>query len=386
MTWSRSIRRSRVSRRLVLSIVVGGLVGACGPSSPQRTEPAAAPADSASATTASPATLVPVPSLTAAQQQAAEAFYRGKTVRIIVGSGAGGGFDSTARIVSRHLATHIPGAPTVIVENMPGGGGLVAANHLFFAAPKDGTVIGIFHEAQVLNQLIGAEGVRFDLRKFNWLGSSFVTPNVCLVRSDAPVTAFKDMIGNPQATAVGGTGPGSSTYDFPRVLAAATGANLKAVAGYPTTGDVRLGLERGELQGMCLGLETAQSTLAQWLETHYVRVVVQNGSTRHKDLPDVPLAADFAKDEPSRQLLRVVDGGGAMAKAFTLPPGVDADRVQVMRAALLSTYNDPVFLAEAKTMKLAFEPKTAAEIAQVLDQVLSTPPDIVARYKQISEP
>jgi len=241
-------------------------------------------------------------------------FYQGKTVSIIVGSGAGGGFDTTARLVARHIGRHIPGAPTPIVVNMPGGGGLVAANHVFSAAPKDGTVIGLFHEAQVMNQLTGGEGVNFDLRQFNWLGSSYDDPNVCIVRTDAPVTTFKDMIGRPMPIAVGGTGPGSNTYDAPRVLGAATGANLKAVAGYPTTNDVRVGVERGEIQGMCLGWESVQSASGDWLKDGYARVFVQNGTARHKDLQDVPLALEFAKDDDSKTLLHLVDAPGAMAK------------------------------------------------------------------------
>ena len=269
---------------------------------------------------------------------------------------------------------------------MPGGGGLVAANHMFNAAPKDGTVIGLFHEAQVMNQLTGGEGVQFDLRQFNWLGSSYVDPNVCLVRTDAPVTTFKDMIGRATPIAVGGTGPGSNTYDAPRVLAAATGANLKAVAGYPTTNDVRIGVERGEIQGMCLGWESVRSASSQWLEDKYALVFVQNGTTRHKDLPDVPLALEFAKDEDSRTLLRLVDAPGAMAKPFALPPGVDASRVQVMRSALSATYQDPAFLEEARAMKLEFQPKTPTEIQQVLNEVLATPPDIAAKYRQIIQP
>ena len=137
-------------------------------------------------------------------------FYRGRTVSIIVGSGAGGGFDTTARLVARHIGKHIPGNPTVIVVNMPGGGGLVAANHVFSAAPKDGTVIGLFHEAQMMSQLTGGEGVAFDLRQFNWLGSSYDDPNVCIVRTDAPVTSFKEMVGRGTPIAVGGTGPGQT--------------------------------------------------------------------------------------------------------------------------------------------------------------------------------
>jgi tripartite-type tricarboxylate transporter receptor subunit TctC len=312
-------------------------------------------------------------------------FYRGRTVSIVVGSGAGGGFDTTARLVSRHIARHIPGTPTVIVVNMPGGGGLVAANHVFSAAAKDGTVVGLFHEAQMMNQLTGGEGVNFDLREFNWLGSSYDDPNVCLVRADVHVT-FKDLIGRSMPIAVGGTGPGSNTYDAPRVLAAATGANIRAVAGYPTTNDVRVGVERGEIQGMCLGWESVQSASGEWLKNGYAKVIVQNGVTRLPDLPNVPLALEFAKDEASRTLLRLVDAPAEMAKPFALPPGVDPARVQMLRDALQATFRDPVFLEEAKVMNLEFQPKTADQIQQILNQVLATPSHIAASYRHIIQP
>jgi tripartite-type tricarboxylate transporter receptor subunit TctC len=313
-------------------------------------------------------------------------FYRGQTVSIVVGSGAGGGFDTTARLVARHIGRHIPGEPTVIVVNMPGGGGLVAANHVFSAAAKDGTIVGLFHEAQVMNQVTHGEGVQFDLRQFNWLGSSYDDPNVCIVRADAPVTTFKEMIGRGMPIAVGGTGPGSNTYDAPRVLAAATGANIKAVAGYPTTNDVRVGVERGEIQGMCLGWESVQSASGEWLKDGYAKVFVQNGAERHPDLIDVPLALEFAKDEDSKTLLRLVDAPGAMAKPFALPPGVDPARVAIMRAALAATYGDQMFLEEAQAMHLAFQPKTPEQIQQILTEVLATPPAMAAKYRQIIQP
>lgn len=325
-------------------------------------------------------------STTPAGQSPAADFYRGKTVSIIVGSGAGGGFDTTARLVARHIGKHIPGSPTVIVVNMPGGGGLVAANHVFSAAAKDGTVIGLFHEAQMMNQLTGGEGVNFDLRQFNWLGSSYDDPNVCIVRTDAPASAFTAMIGRAAPIAVGGTGPGSNTYDAPRVLAAATRANLKAVAGYPTTNDVRIGVERGEIHGMCLGWESVKSASGSWLQEGYAKVFVQNGTARHKDLPDVPLAMEFARDEQSKILLRLVDAPGAMAKPFTLPPGVDPGRVAVMRTALSATYRDQAFLEEARAMQLEFQPKDAAQIQQILNEVLATPPEVAARYREIIQP
>jgi tripartite-type tricarboxylate transporter receptor subunit TctC len=269
---------------------------------------------------------------------------------------------------------------------MPGGGGLVAANHLFNTASKDGTVIGVFHEAQVMSQLTDGEGVQFDLLQFNWLGSSYDDPNVCIVRADAPVISYKDMVGRGTPIAVGGTGPGSNTYDAPRVLAAATGANLKAVSGYPTTNDVRIGVERGEIHGMCLGWESVKSASGQWLADGYAKVFVQNGTARHRDLPDVPLAMEFATDEVSRTLLRLVDAPGAMAKPFALPPGVDPARVEMLRSALAATYRDPAFLEEARAMRLEFQPKDAAQIQGILNDVLATPSEVAAKYREIIQP
>jgi tripartite-type tricarboxylate transporter receptor subunit TctC len=369
--------------RCLLSLSVALLLGACGSSSPEEKATTTPNAELARA-------VAPigdeVPTLTNDELAAGAAFYSRKTVSIIVGSGAGGGFDTTARLVARHIGRHIPGTPTVIVVNMPGGGGLVAANHLFSVAPKDGTAIGLFHEAQVMNQLTDGEGVQFDLLKFNWLGSSYDDPNVCIVRSDASVTAFQDLIGRAEPIAIGGTGPGSNSHDAPQVLAKATGANLRTVAGYSTTNDVRLGIERGEVQGMCLGWESVRSTSAQWLEDKYAQVFVQNGTARHRDLPDVPLALEFARDEASRVLLRLLDAPSSISKPFALPPDVDERRVRVMRYALWATYRDPAFLAEAAAMRLDFQPKTVREIQHVLSEVLATPPDIAAKYRQIIQP
>jgi tripartite-type tricarboxylate transporter receptor subunit TctC len=363
-----------------LSVVL--LLGSCGSPPPQDHDTTTPNAERARPV----APFADVPTLTPDELAAAAAFYGQNTVRVVVGSGAGGGFDATARLVAHHIGRHIPGEPTVIVVNMPGGGGLVAANHLFNAAPKDGTVIGLFHEAQVMNQLTGGEGVQFDLLKFNWLGSSYDDPNVCIARTAASVTPFHDLIGRAEPIAIGGTGPGSNSHDAPQVLAKATGASLRTVAGYSTTNDVRLGIERGEVQGMCLGWESVRSTAGQWLEEKYAQVFVQNGTTRHRDLPDVPLALEFARDEESRVLLRLLDAPSSMSKPFALPPDVDGRRVRVMRDALAATYHDPRFLADAAAMRLDFQPKTAHEIHQILSEVLATPPDVAAKYRQIIQP
>jgi tripartite-type tricarboxylate transporter receptor subunit TctC len=369
--------------RSLLGLSGALLLAACGCSSPaddSATIPAGEPAGAVVASADGPRTL------TAEDLTEAAAFYRRKTVSIIVGSGAGGGFDTTARLVARHIGRHIPGTPTVIVVNMPGGGGLVAANNLFNVAPKDGTVIGLFHEAQVMNQLTGGEGVQFDILKFNWLGSSYDDPNVCIIRSDAPVKTFRDLIGRAEPIAIGGTGPGSNSHDAPQVVARATGASLRTISGYSSTNDVRLGIERGEVQGLCLGWESVRSTCGEWLDNGYAHVFVQNGTVRHRDLPDVPLALEFARDEESRMILKLLDAPSSMSKPFALPPGVDPARVQVMRSALSATYRDPLFLAEAAAMRLDFQPRAGDEIHQLLSEMLATPKAIAAKYRQVVQP
>jgi tripartite-type tricarboxylate transporter receptor subunit TctC len=369
--------------RYLAGVSIGLLLATCGCSSAAN-EGNTAPNNQMTQTTMPTGDDVPAP--TAGELAAAAATFRGKTISIVVGSGAGGGFDTTARLVARHIGRHIPSTPTVIVVNMPGGGGLVAANHLFNTASKDGTVIGVFHEAQVMSQLTEGEGVQFDLLKFNWLGSSYDDPNVCVVRSDTSVMTLRDVIGRARPIAIGGTGPGSNSYDAPRVVATATGANLRTVAGYSTTNEARVGIERGEIQGICLGWESVRSTAAQWLEDGYVRVFVQNGTARHRDLPDVPLALEFARDEDSRVLLRLLNAPSSISKPFVMPPAVEESRVRVMRHALWATYHDPAFLAEATAMRLDFQPKAAREIYAVLSEVLATPPDVAAKYRQIIQP
>jgi tripartite-type tricarboxylate transporter receptor subunit TctC len=374
---------SLLASRCLTGVSIALLLAACG----------SATSDGQTTTTrnpeplrAAPTPADAVPTLTTGEIAAAAAFYGRETVSIIVGSGAGGGFDTTARLVARHIGKHIPGTPTVIVVNMPGGGGLVAANHLFNASPKDGTVIGLFHEAQVMNQLTAGEGVQFELLRFNWLGSSYDDPNVCIVRSDGSVPTFEELIGRAEPIAIGGTGVGSNSTDAPRVVARATGASLRTIPGYSTTNDVRLGIERGEIHGVCLGWESVRSTAGEWLKEQYAQVLVQNGTTRHRDLPDVPLALEFARDEESRALLTLLDAPSSISKPFALPPDVDANRVRVMRHALWATYHDAAFLADAAALRLEVQPKTAHQIHRVLTEVLATPPDIAAKYRQIIQP
>ena len=314
-------------------------------------------------------------------------FYSGKTVSIVVGSGAGGGFDTTARLVSRHIGKHIPGAPVVIVQNMPGGGGLVAANHVFSAAPKDGTVIGLFHEAQMMNQLTGGEGVQFDLGQFNWLGSSYVDPNVCIVRTDAPATTFTQMI--ERSTPICG-GRDRSGIEYLRRTARARGGNRRAPqGGCGIPDDQRCAHRRrawrapGHVPRLGVGPvgvgAVARRHATPWCSSRTARRGTGTCRTCRSrwSSPRTTTAgcccASWTRlaPWPSRSRSR---------------PASIPSRVQEMRSALAATYRDAAFLEEARAMQLDFQPKDAAGIQQVLDEVLATPPHIAAKYRQIIQP
>lgn len=355
--------------------------------SPVAGVPAASQATPVQAREASPvpaSAASPVPA--AASNPEVESFFRGRTIRVVVGNAAGGGFDNTARMVARHLGSHIPGSPQVIVENMPGGGGLVAANFLYNTAPKDGATLGLFHEAQVLNQVTGGEGVQFDARKFAILGSSFNDSAICFTRADSGIGSMQDAQASPQPIIIGATGPGANSFDVPVTVAAATGAKFKVVPGYPGSNDIRIAIERGEVQGACLAWETLKSQTMQWFTSGFVRPLVQSGLTRNPDLPELPVALEFARDDEAKALLRLLAAPGEIAKPFVLPPGAPPARVQALQAALAETYRDPAFLAEAKTAKLDFTPKSPQQVAGILDEVLATPPDVARRYRQITNP
>ncbi len=323
--------------------------------------PAAAPVASpvASPATSSGPSAVPVREF---NESAVADFYRGKTFTIVVSSSAGGGYDLYARSLARHIGRFIPGNPTVIVQNMPGAGGIVAANTVF-TGTQDGTTIAAFSRGLPAEELFGTEGVRFRANEYKWLGSMNDEVSVCAARGDSPVKKFEDMY--TTELLVGGTGAGADTDYFPQVLNALLGTRFRIASGYPGGNEINLGVERGELQGRCgWSYSSVVSTRAEWFkQPPFMHLLVQMALKKHADIPDVPLVVDFAKTDEQRQLLRVVFSRQTMGRPFAIPPQVPPDRVAALRTAFDKTMRDPEFLAEADKAKLEVNnPVTGEEV------------------------
>ena len=317
---------------------------------------------------------------------AAAAFYQGKTVHLTVGFTAGGGYDVVSRLISRHLGKHIPGNPTVVVDNMPGASGMVAANYIFSAAPKDGTTIEVFSEPGLQGQLLKAEGVQFDARQYNWLGSTQVQTQLCIARTDSGIVSMQQLLqpGSPQLI-VGTTAPGSNTHDFPATLKGALNANIKTVSGYPGTADITLAMESGEVNGICIPWESIKSTHADWFSgsSPFATILVQQGKGRHADLPNIPLAEEVAQTEEQKQLIRAASSTLAISKPVIAPPGVSADRVVVLRQAVEDTMKDPELLADAESARIDLSFKSHDQVEAIVREVLDIPPDVAQKLKQI---
>ncbi len=357
-------------------------LGGCAPAAaPTPTTPPGKPAAPTQPAAQAPAK----PTEAAKPAEDVAAFYRGKTLSIIVGYSAGGGYDLYARVLAEHMKKYIPGNPNIIVQNMPGGGSLVAANHLFNSAPKDGTVFGIVGRGVAQSELAGAEGVQFRAREFNWLGSMNEEVSVCVSRVDSGVSKFEDLY--TRTLRVGGTGPGADTDFFPLVLNAVLGTKFELIPGYPGGNEINLGMERGELQGRCgWSWSSVVSTRADWLkEPRFINVLIQMALNKHKDpqLRDVPLVLDLAKNQDDRALLELLFSRQTMGRPFMAPPGVPAARVQALRDAFMRTMEDKEFLEAAQKANLELNPASGQAVQQIVDKMFSTKPEIIERFKKV---
>ena len=319
-----------------------------------------------------------------ASTDAQSRFFDGRTVRIVVGFSAGGGYDTYSRVIARHLGRHIPGKPTIVVENMPGAGSLIAANHLYKVAKADGLTIGNFAGGLVLFQVLGQPGVEFDARKLEWLGVPSREACVCALTKASGVTSLAAWMAAAKPVKLGGVGPGTSTDDAPRVLAATINLPIQLVRGYKGTAEIRLAAESGELAGGCWQWESVKSTWRQGLESGEVSVVLQITTKPLPDLPNVPIASSLAKTEEARQLIHAgVIAPTEIGRLYALPPGTPADRVQTLRAAFVATMRDPEFLADAKRSKIDIDAMGGEELARVIQGLLKLDPALVAKLKGI---
>ncbi len=311
-------------------------------------------------------------------------FYEGKTVTIVVSYAPGGGYDFYSRLLSRHLGNHIPGKPNVIVQNMPGAAGIVATNHVYAAAPKDGTVIAAVDQNIPMFQLLGGEGVRFDVAKFNWLGNIASANGLVMAWHDSGIKTLDDA--KAKAVPIGTTGTNDDAYVYAKVLNATLGTKFTIVSGYNGTSAVNMAIERGEVSAM--GRATYFGFLAQkpdWLRDRKVTLLVQLGFARQPELPEVPLLIDLMPDDEARRIAALVTLPTAIGYSHWLAPEAPADRVRLLRAAYDATVKDPAFLADAEKQNLQVRPKTSTEIEALISRATATPEAIRRRTATILE-
>jgi tripartite-type tricarboxylate transporter receptor subunit TctC len=313
-------------------------------------------------------------------------FYRGKTIRVIVGFSAGGGFDAYARVIARHMGRHLAGNPTIIVENMGGAGSRLAANHLFRAQP-DGLVIGNFIGSLVLQQIMGDKGIEFDARKFEWLGAPVQDENVCALTKASGITSLNDWMAAKRNVKLGGEAPGANDSDTPRILQAALNLPIQLIEGFKGTSAIRLAAESGEVDGGCWTWASIRTTWAKGLASGEVKPIIQINSTKAEDIPNVPNAIDFAKSAEARTLIESgIHAPSAILRAYALPPGTPKDRVNALRVAFDLTMKDPEFLAEMKKSKLEVNPLSGVEVENTVQKLFQMDSSSATKLREVLIP
>jgi len=314
----------------------------------------------------------------------AQSFYEGKTVRINVGFAAGGGYDTYARLISRHLGKHIPGNPTLIVDNMPGAGSLIAANQLFKVAKPDGLTLAHFNGVLFLGQVLGQPGIEFDSRRFELIGAALKEDVACAMTKASGITSLEKWMAATTPVKLGGVAPGAAPDNTARILKAALGLPIQLVSGYKGTAEIRLAAEGGEIAGACWAWDSMKVTWRQALDAGDAVPVLQVVAKKFPDLPNVPLAITLAKTDEARQLIQVgIQYAGAFARPFALPPGTPRERVQVMRRAFQETWKDRALVAEAEKTKLTLDPVTGEELEKMVADVFTLDPTLAAKLKAI---
>jgi len=313
-----------------------------------------------------------------------EQFYKGKNIRIIVGFSAGGGYDTYARLIARHIGKYIPGNPTVSVENMAGAGSMISANHSYKVAKPDGLTVGHFIGGLFLQQLLGKPGIEFDARQFDYIGVPAQDVFMLGLSKASGITTAEQLMGAKSPVKLGGVSTGSGTDDLPNILKATIGLPIQLVSGYKGTADIRLAFHSGEVQGVSNSWQSFRATWPKELESGQLVIVLQETLKPHPEVPKVPLAIDFAKTEEAKKLIRVIlQVHGPTVRPFVLPPGTPKDRVQLLRKAFMEAMKDGELLAEAKKARLEINPLDGTELARGVNEIFALDAALVARLKDI---
>jgi tripartite-type tricarboxylate transporter receptor subunit TctC len=324
-------------------------------------------------------------SVSAAAADPVEDFYRGKTITLAVGTSPGGDYDLRLRMVGRHIGRHIPGNPNIVVTNMPGGGGLVVANWLANVAPKDGSVIVAVTQNLPVTQAMGSmPGIKFDARKYNWIGNTTDTPNVINSWVTTGIRTIQDVM--QRELVVGATGNASGSYLYPHALNLMAGTKFKIVTGYPGGNDINLAMERGEVGGRGSNSWASwKSTRPQWLADKKIFILVQVGVKRNPELPDVPTMQELGKTDIDRQVLAFISADTAISRPLVTNDGVPRERVEALRRAFDATMSDPALLAEAARSQVEVSPMTGEAVQALVAELAATPPAVVRRVRNALE-
>jgi tripartite-type tricarboxylate transporter receptor subunit TctC len=316
----------------------------------------------------------------AAAQEDVAAFYRGKQLRMVVGTGPGGGYDLFARAVARHIGNHIRGNPTVIVQNQAAAGGLVMVNQLYSLGPKDGSVMAAPINGIPTAPLLEPAAARFDAAKLNWIGSTNRETYVAYAWHTAGVRSLADLL--QKELIVGATAAGTTLVDFPLVTNKFLGTRFRVVRGYDSTPQINVAMERGEVEGIGgIGWQSVKTTIPQWIAEKKITVIAQYGLHRDPELPDAPTMLELAKTDADRQALTMMFARTEYGRPYFVPPDVPPARVEALRRAFDATMKDPDFVADAAQLQLDLSPATGEEVQALVAKLAATPADISARVR-----
>jgi tripartite-type tricarboxylate transporter receptor subunit TctC len=319
----------------------------------------------------------------------AEPFFKGKTIRIMVGSTAGGFYDRWARLFARHMPKYIPGQPEIIAQNMPGAGSVIATNHVFNVGKPDGLTMAMPLNSVYVDQLVGRKEVQFDLRKFHWIGSPAVESVIFYMRADAPYKSIGEIIKAKEAPKCGSTGTASSDYILSKVLEETVGAKFNTVQGYPGGSEIDLAVEKGEV--VCRAHSTSahfgREPFDSWHKKNFDRHIVQTSRKRDSRAADVPTLQEifdqYKVPANSRRVAQVVLAAGDFGRPMIVTPGTPVERVKILRDAFVKTLNDPEVLAEAKKARMDVEPTSGEELESLVKEIFDSPPEVIERVKKL---
>jgi tripartite-type tricarboxylate transporter receptor subunit TctC len=316
---------------------------------------------------------------TAARADAVADYYQGRNLSVIISFAPGGGYDTYARTIIQHMPGHIPGKPTMVLQHMPGGGGVKAANYFENVAPKDGSVIGMIADSIGVALKLKPAGAKFDPAKWEYIGRAVTAPTVLLVHKTAPATTLEGL--RSKEVVIGSTGLGSMSYIGPKLFTEMLGLKLKIVSGYRGTNPILLAIEKNEVQAVNFSWTSIKAVRGQWLKDGTLIPLVEFALEHSDDLPNIPLASSLAKDEDTKKAMAFVSHYAGIGRAFVAPPGFPADRLAALRKAFDDTMKDPAFLADAKKRKMVIAPATGEQVNNIMRTAMQTPDSVIAKAK-----